>query len=484
MNESRFNRGSWIVLGFSIGLLGVIFALNLYRYGLPTDGWIYVEGGGLTENTLGLPSALQPGDVPVSLDGLPFDGTRGIKPESWNAGGTVDYKILRKDQTMTLPVPIGNWTLIALGKNLINDWRNYLIGMIYFLIGIFVFIRRPGNSAARTLLFLGTVRLAMAVISMIPETLADWIDPISAVGVAILGYYIWGILLFPSILLLSLIFPKPKQPFLSHPRLTVVLLYSLLPVIILIIGGPSSPLGAYFGFGLVAVYGLLTVISVIHTLRTERNDPVARAQIRWVGFGVGLVAGYQFLSNIISFIFPASVVPWWLDVIDTLVYLALPITISIAILRFHLFDIDIIIRRTLQYTLLTGLLVLVYFGSVLLLQSLVERLSGENSPVVIVISTLVIAALFNPLRTRIQDFIDRSFYRKKYDAERILAHFATAARDEVDLEALSSAVLSVVTDTMHPDQVSMWLKPAAIRSSILTNRDKELSYDSSTRIKN
>ncbi|MFN2212327.1 MAG: hypothetical protein ACK2UM_04370 [Anaerolineales bacterium] len=473
MNESHFSRVSWIVLGACIGLLGVISALNLYRYGLPTDGWIYIEGRGLTENTLGLPSALQPGDLPISLDGLPFDGTRGTKPESWNAGGTVQYEILRKDQTLTLPVAIGNWTVISLSKNLINDWPNYLIGLLYFVIGIFVFMRRPGNSAARVLLFLGTVRLAMAVISVVPETLADRIDPISAIAVAILGYYIWGILLFPSLLLLSLIFPKPKQPFLSHPRLTVAILYSLLPVIILLIGGPFSQLGPYFGFGLVAVYGLLTVISVIHTLHTERNDPVARAQIRWVGFGVALVAGYQFLSNIISFLLAVSVTPWWLNVIDTLVYLALPITISIAILRFHLFDIDIIIRRTLQYTLLTGLLVLVYFGSVVLLQNLVEQWSGENSPVVIVISTLVIAALFNPLRTRIQDFIDRRFYRKKYDAERILAHFASAARDEVDLEALSSAVLGVVADTMHPDQVSMWLRPAAIRSSISTNRDQE-----------
>jgi len=107
---------------------------------------------------------------------------------------------------------------------------------------------------------------------------------------------------------------------------------------------------------------------------------------------------------------------------------------------------------------LTGLLALVYFGSVILLQSLTENLFGEQSPLVIVLSTLAIAALFNPLRTRIQDFIDRRFYRKKYNAEQALAQFAATARDEVELDKLTAALLGVVAEAMQSESLTLWLK--------------------------
>jgi hypothetical protein len=101
---------------------------------------------------------------------------------------------------------------------------------------------------------------------------------------------------------------------------------------------------------------------------------------------------------------------------------------------------------------------LIYFGSVVLLQSLTETFFQEQSPLVIVLSTLAIAALFNPLRTRVQDFIDRRFYRQKYDAEKALAQFAAAARDEVDIENLTTALLKVVEETMQPEEISLWLR--------------------------
>jgi hypothetical protein len=134
-----------------------------------------------------------------------------------------------------------------------------------------------------------------------------------------------------------------------------------------------------------------------------------------------------------------------------------PVTVMVSILQYRLWDIDLIIRRTLSYAILSGLLGLIYFGGVVGLQAIFSMLTEQNSTISIILSTLAIAALFTPVRIRVQDFIDRRFYRKKYDAEQALAQFAAAARDEVDMERLTLALLGVVEETMQPEQVSLWL---------------------------
>jgi hypothetical protein len=474
MNETHFNRGSWLALLAASLLILAVIGVNAYRFMLPTDGWMLDSfDGTFTTNLLGLPSGIQPGDKPVKIGSVPYEQlafngalfSPVVFPENWHAGETVQYTLIRGDQTLSVDVPIGNWELEAAGHAILTwlkpFWIDNLITVLNFLIGAYVFIRRPGNLAAQVLFFFGIVGLAMNL--LFPLTLADSMDLFSVTAVALLGYYIWGILLFPTLFLLSLVFPRPKRPFSTHPRLTLAGLYLFEPLILLFFGRISASAGVFIGFGLVAVYGLLTVISVIHTFILVRRDPVGRAQVLWVGLGVAILAAYQLGVNVLllstNFMAAFESEPWWTDLIEGLASLALPLTVAIAILRYRLFDIDVIIRRTLIYGGSTAMLALVFFGGVTVLQQVIGSLTGTaDSPIAVVLTTLLIAALFNPLRWRVQDFIDRRFYRQKYDAGQVLTRFAATARDETDILALRAELLAVVQESMQPEKMSLWLK--------------------------
>ena len=196
-----------------------------------------------------------------------------------------------------------------------------------------------------------------------------------------------------------------------------------------------------------AVSVLLSVLSLVVRFRRARG--IERQQLKWFVFAGGLYVLTIFVQ---------------IDAIENLQILAatfLPLAAGIAILRYRLYDIDRIINRTLVYGVLTASLVLVYFGSVTIMQYAFRALSGGGSQLVIVASTLAIAALFSPLRRRIQAFIDRRFYRRKYDAVRTLDAFSRRLRDETELGVLQADLVGVVGETMQPKHVSLWLRPAA-----------------------
>jgi len=204
-------------------------------------------------------------------------------------------------------------------------------------------------------------------------------------------------------------------------------------------------------------FAVLCVASLF--VRYRRAKSAEREQIKWLLYAAALfvvVYGITFVANELGgFINDVA------GLLITFAILLLPAAIAIAILRYRLYDIDVIIRKTAVYAVLTALLALVYFGVIILLQNIFETVSGQQSPITIVVSTLVIAALFGALRRRVQDFIDRRFYRRKYDAEKTLATFAQFVRDETDMEVLTAELVSLVQETMQPEQVSLWLKPVA-----------------------
>jgi hypothetical protein len=199
-------------------------------------------------------------------------------------------------------------------------------------------------------------------------------------------------------------------------------------------------------------------------IRLRRAVGVERQQIKWFAYAVAIYAVGTILNVTSLAIGAPRWFEWSANAIFTATGTTIPIAIGIAILRHRLYDIDRIINRTLVYGLLTAMLVLVYFGSVASLQYALRTLAGETSQLAIVASTLAIAALFNPLRRRIQDAVDRRFYRKKYDARKTLEEFGAKLRDETDLEALGDDLVAVTRATVQPEHASLWLRPSERKS--------------------
>jgi hypothetical protein len=213
---------------------------------------------------------------------------------------------------------------------------------------------------------------------------------------------------------------------------------------------------------LFVVYVATLVFAQVYRYANVSN-PAERQQTKWVVFGfataiLGFVATIV-LGNILPGVRQHEA---FADIISgILIYafiLLIPISISVAVLRSRLYDIDVVINRTLVYTILTTVLGLLYFGSIALMQGVLLVLTGGGAQLAVVASTLLIAALFNPIRHRTQSLVDRRFYRGKYDAEQVLAAFSGRLRDETDLDRLSEDLLVVVRETVQPEHASLWLR--------------------------
>jgi hypothetical protein len=209
--------------------------------------------------------------------------------------------------------------------------------------------------------------------------------------------------------------------------------------------------------GLLVIAFVGTAASVV--VRFRRSRGVERLQMKWFVYVSVVFVGGSILTSVIGVATGLRWLEQFSFVLSMVALVGLPIAVGIAILRYRLYDIDVVINRTLVYGLLTLLLALMYFGGIVLLQRVFVLLTGQQSTLAVVASTLLIAALFNPLRGRIQAFIDRAFYRRKYDARKTLETFSERLRDETDLEALNSEVVGVVRETIQPAHVSVWLRP-------------------------
>jgi hypothetical protein len=350
-----------------------------------------------------------------------------------------------------------------------------LIPVSFAFFGALIISRQPGNRIGLLMLL-----PALSLFPLVDAYLAPFIaglkplpQPPSAAFLVILWFsnWNWTLFVFPAIFIM-LLFPTGRPlsrrwGWLAHVGIGLA---ALLPIFATFSQSLSpgagnaawsypNPIGfleaewlepvlAPFFF-IFPAWIILCVISLYVRFRHART--VEREQIKWLFFAAAVFAAC-YVPTFFGSTFSDTESFW--NFLFALGMFAFPAAIAIAILRYRLYDIELIIRRTLQYTLLTGLLSLVYFGGVALLQAVI---GGQSSPVVVVLTTLTIAALFNPLRRRIQEFIDRRFYRQKYDAEKALAEFAAAARSETDLAQLSTRLTDTVQETLQPEYAGLWL---------------------------
>jgi hypothetical protein len=339
-----------------------------------------------------------------------------------------------------------------------------LLGVVAVLVscaiaGVIIF-RKPDNWMGLLVAFL----LVMESTNYLTADVAV-LSPLFGPALAEAVSKCFNLLMTVTYMLVFCLFPNGR----FVPRWTRWLMGAFLAGALFSLAVPPLPASSHDRVRFLVLWGsFLILVSVAQLYRYRQvSSRVERQQTKWVVYGLAweIVIGAGIIS--LPYLFPSLTQAS--SLYDLVTYLAvtscstllLALSFGIAILRYRLWDIDILINRTLVYGTLTGILALIYFGLVIGLQSLFHWITGQvsQSPVATVASTLAIAALFQPLRHRIQQIIDRRFYHRKYDAAKTLAAFSATLRNEVDLSQLSEHLLTVVQETMQPSHVSLWLRP-------------------------
>lgn len=356
-----------------------------------------------------------------------------------------------------------------------------LVVVLFMAVGVLIVARLPRNSIG-WIFCAGGLASAVSALLMDLAVLAVFTSPGSILGglwLDLAGEYLQGIGFVVMIPMLLLLFPDGHLPsrrwrpvlWLDVSSLVLFALSEMLSPTLnnTRFNSVSNPLQlpvprlvgdlAAVAFILPLVAGiLLGAIAVFVRFRRSRGEE--RLQIKWLAYS-GVVSAVLLVITVWLTVLssgPLSTDDTLGSMLWSVSIMGVPLAVGVAILKYRLYDMDIIINRTLVYGSLTTLLALMYFGLVLLLEALTQPLTGqEHNDLVIVVSTLIIAALFMPLRRWIQAFIDRRFYRRKYDAALTLASFSEGVRDEVDLEDLTGRLVQVVDETMQPGHVSLWL---------------------------
>jgi hypothetical protein len=402
---------------------------------------------------------------------------RGIGGMSRRTAAWFAWSLCALSLTLTaLSLLISALNLSRLDAHVYDYWlENAVLAVSFSIIGAIIASRLPTNSlgwlycAAACIIAVAYLSAEYAIYALLarPDSLP------AGEALAWLASWVW-LLSIGCIVLSLLLFPNGRLPSSSWSWLAwlSVLLtiagavwVALSPGAIGNLGSIRNPLGIEGlpdGYKPVQtiMFALLFVAAVSTLgLRLRRSKGIEHQQIKWPAYTAVIAAGSSFLQSTVSDAMGLRWLEWVGYVLSLAALVGFPISIGIAMVRYRLYDIDLIINRTLVYGALTVVLIAIYFGGIVVLQRTFVVLTGQESTLAIVASTLLIAALFAPLRRRIQSFIDRRFYRRKYDARKTLESFSATLRDETNLDSVSDDLVEVVRETMQPAHVSLWLRP-------------------------
>lgn len=467
--ERGFDRASWLTVAILLGFAAACATVTALVLSQPGDGCLLdagSEGSTLYACVGDWETPLRPGDRILAVAGVSMGGDDLVLGENQRltgrVGATLPYTVERGGERLEIEVPIGRldgWGLLrAFGAGLA---RHTAGSLPYTSIGMaIIFALAPRSRAAQLLLVACGSGFAVTSLTWTSSSVAGLLFVPEALYVAMIVFStFWGWLLMPTLVLLVLSFPRRVWPLARWPRATPALLYGL-PLAALaatLVTGDDTPYVA--GLGLGAVGFLVATIAVTtHTFRSV-HDPAVRAQTAWMCLGLMVGIGIWPLLFVAGPLLQPMPPPSWFQmVMDIVTTTGFAVCLGIAITRYRLFDIVVVVNRALVYTLLTGTLVAIYLSSVAVLQGVVRSLAGQESELAVVASTLAVAAGFQPLRGRIQGVIDRLFFRRKYDAAQVLAAYGLALHDDAELETLSAGLARVADETMRPAHVALWLR--------------------------
>lgn len=463
--RSRLTPVGWAVLVFALGLVFLGTAQLVYRFTLPTDGWAVLTTDNLDapdwvylKNLVGAHSTLQRDDIVITVNGQSVQGLASNAyvplPPGWSVNQTVEMEVVRQQQRLLLAIPLVHWTPHALWLYITvrPELLAGLLGaLVFFALALFTFYRRPDIPAVYALLILSATFLTINISGLLPDGLSVQFDPLAFYATGVFSYLIFGVLLAPALFAFTLLFPHPKRVVQRQPWLGFIPFGIGILVGIIILAGQTPVVGWLATQGMV----IGSIISLVHSGFTQR-DTMSRAQLRWaVG---GFVTGMAMMLLVLPAASGWIANPLLAQLMGSgfhLGFTVIGIALTMAILRYHLFNIDLIVNRALVYGGLTLSVVGIYILVVGYLSFLFQT---EANLTISLVATGIVAVLFGRLQRWLQRGVNRLMYGWRDEPYQVLTRLGQQLENTLNPSSTLLVTVETVAQALKLPYVAIALK--------------------------